>query len=336
MDPIVKRVRKIIITLTVTAVLVVSWLFLFSLDYSRSQVAWGVTFSDKYARELELDWQATYLALLDDLGASHLRLIAYWDEIEPTQDNFDFNNLDWQIDQAEQRNKSVVLVVGRRSPRWPECHDPAWIGNLAELAIQREQAAFIKEVVVRYKDRGVIKAWQVENEPLLTWFGECPKPDKTFLRYEVELTKSLDSRPVIVTDSGELGHWQSAGKLADTLGVTMYRIVWNKYFGFWDYFYVPPALYRAKAEVTKFFQKNLSDVIVTELQMEPWTFDRRMVDLTLEEQRRSFDRQRFINNINFVRQAGFGEVYLWGAEYWYWLKEQGNPEIWEEAKKLWN
>ena len=29
------------------------------------------------------------------------------------------------------------------------------------------------------------------------------------------------------------------------------------------------------------------------------------------------------------------EFYLWGAEWWYWMKEKQNkPEIWDEAKKL--
>jgi len=28
-------------------------------------------------------------------------------------------------------------------------------------------------------------------------------------------------------------------------------------------------------------------------------------------------------------------IYLWGSEWWYWLKEkQNDPKIWEEAKNL--
>jgi len=44
---------------------------------------------------------------------------------------------------------------------------------------------------------------------------------------------------------------------------------------------------------------------------------------------------RFRKNIEFARQTGLSEFYLWGSEWWYWMKEkQNNPDIWYEAKKL--
>ncbi len=115
----------------------------------------------------------------------------------------------------------------------------------------------------------------------------------------------------------------------------MYRIVWNKDLGFWDYWFVPPAFYHWKADLTKFFQKNLQQVIVTEMQMEPWSLDKHMVELTPEQRERTFDLKRFKNNLKYVRKTGFPEVYFWGVEYWYWLEKQGQPEIWQEAKRLW-
>ncbi|NUM25417.1 MAG: hypothetical protein HUU49_02200 [Candidatus Buchananbacteria bacterium] len=330
-----KIVKRLVIFLTVAAILAIGWLFLFSLDFGQQEVNFGVTFSDKYASDLELNWQESYLAILDDLGVDKIRLIAYWDDIEAIQDQFDFSKLDWQLAEAERRDVEVILTVGRRAPRWPECHDPAWINDLAKLAVQQHQLEFVKETINRYRDRQVVKSWQIENEPLFSWFGKCPKPDKQFLRQEVDAVRALDSRDIIITDSGELNHWQTAAGLADKLGITLYRIVWNKYLGFWDYFFVPPAAYRFKADITGFLNGNLKGVLVTELQMEPWTLDKRMIELTEAQQARSFDLNRFKNNISYVRQAGFNEVYLWGVEYWYWAKQQGRPEIWNEAKKLW-
>lgn len=332
-----RRSKKPFIFFLVIFIIAIFWLFLFVLDYSPEEgVVYGTTFSKKYALDLELDWRQTYLAILDDLKVSNLRLIAYWDEIEAVQDEFDFSELDWQIDQATERGVEVGLVFGRRTPRWPECHDPTWLANLAPLAAQGQQLEFIIAVVEHYKDNPTIKAWQVENEPLVAWFGECPKPSKKFLAQEVELVRSLDdSRPIILTDSGELGDWQRVSGLSDKLGITLYRVVWNKYLGFWDYFFIPPASYRLKADITKFFHKNIDEVIVTELQMEPWTLDKRMVELTLEEQQQSFDLQRFKDNVDYTKRAGFSEVYLWGAEYWYWLDQQGHSDIWDEAKNLW-
>ena len=46
----------------------------------------------------------------------------------------------------------------------------------------------ITETINRYKDNQAIKAWQVENEPFLKGFGECPKLDKEFLDNAEEFT----------------------------------------------------------------------------------------------------------------------------------------------------
>ena len=327
--------KKLLVVLIILFLLVDTWLSLFLLDFKKPAVSLGVTFSQKYAQELKLDWRQAYLAILDDLKVDHLRLIAYWDQIEAKLDELDFSDLDWQISEAAKRNVNVVLVVGRRLPRWPECHDPGWLAKLAPLAVQQQQLEFVQAVVERYKDNPAIKKWQIENEPLFGIFGHCPLPDKKFLIQEIELVKSLDSRPIVVTDSGELSHWQGVAGLADILGITMYRLVWNPQMGFWDYWFVPAAFYHYKASLTQFFHQNLKGVMVTELQMEPWTFNRPMVELTLAEQEQSFDLKRFKDNVGYVEKTGFAEVYLWGAEYWYWLKAKGYPEIWEEAKGLW-
>lgn len=337
MELIPRKSKKLLWFLVFLLIVASAAVFLFSRDFTvEAKPAYGVTFSNKYAIELELDWKEMYLAMLDDLKVDNVRLVAYWDQIEPELDQFDYSDLDWQIEEAQKRGINVVMSVGRRMPRWPECHDPSWLGDLSQLAKEQQVMEFVQETVDRYKGYDVIKYWQVENEPLFAWFGHCPKPSKKFLAQEVDLVRSIDPRPIIVTDSGELNHWQGAGGLADVLGITLYRIVWNKYLGFWDYFFVPPAAYKYKADLTKYLQPNLDKVIVTELQMEPWTLDRKMVELTLEEQEESFDINRFRDNLVYAREAGFDEIYFWGVEYWYYLKEIGHPEIWEEAKMLWN
>ena len=41
------------------------------------------------------------------------------------------------------------------------------------------------------------------------------------------------------------------------------------------------------------------------------------------------------DNIEFAKKTGMKEIYVWGVEWWYWMKEKQNqPEIWSEAKKL--
>ncbi|OGY51822.1 MAG: hypothetical protein A3J59_01900 [Candidatus Buchananbacteria bacterium RIFCSPHIGHO2_02_FULL_56_16] len=311
--------------------------FIFITDFSGGkEPVWGVTFSRSYALDLQLDWRQAYLAMLDELKISHLRLSAYWDELEPEKDEYNFSDLDWQLEQAEARGVSVILAVGRRLPRWPECHDPAWLKHYSSEEANAELLALLELTIKRYQDRPSIIAWQVENEPLFAWFGFCPPPDKAFFATEVALVRQLDpQRPVMVTDTGELSSWLEVSAFGDVVGTTLYRVVWNKWFGFWDYWFVPPAWYRWKADLTQAVHPNVKTVMISELQMEPWTFSKKMVELSRAEQERSFDLWRFRDNIAYVRRTGFPSVYLWGVEYWYWLHQQGDDVFWNEAKGLW-
>ena len=59
--------------------------------------------------------------------------------------------------------------------------------------------------------------------------------------------------------------------------------------------------------------------------------------LPLEKHWETMNLDQFKKNINFAKKTGFDEFYLWGAEWWYWLKVKHNmPEIWQEAKSLFN
>ena len=222
-----------------------------------------------------------------------------------------------------------------KTGRWPECHLPEWAKPLSKEEQQEELLNYIKEVVLRYKNQKSIIYWQVENEPLFR-FGECPWYDKDFLKKEVALVKSLDSaRQVIVSDSGELSTWIDAAGVGDILGITIYRKVWTHImadYGFYWTSIFPPVSYWRKAEiVNKFFNKR---VIGVELQTEPWTY-LGLNNTSLQEQEKTMDLNQFKKNIEFAKKTGLDEFYLWGTEWWYWLKEKHDkPEIWQEAKKL--
>lgn len=331
-----KVFKKTIISLIILFAVFLILAILF-LDFSKDDVAWGVTFSSQYAEEeLGLDWQETYLAILDDLQVDRIRLSAYWNQIESIKGSYDFSRLDWQVEQATNRDLKIVLAVGRKLPRWPECHDPGWISNISQQDIQARQLDFISETVNRYRQNGNIIIWQVENEPFLKMFGECPPLDEDFLTKEVELVKSLDYRPVMVTDSGELNSWLNAGSVGgEILGTTLYRVVYNKWFGYVRWF-LPPSFYYFKSLLVKWFTPT-SRVLVAELQAEAWHIEgKTLPEMEIESQFESLSPDQFRANISFARRAGFDEVYLWGAEWWYWLKSVANEEeIWNEAKMLW-
>lgn len=294
----------------------------------------GVTFSKFRAEELRMDWQRTYIAILDDLGVRKIRLSAYWTDFEPERDEVSFFNLDWQIAEADRRNAEILLVVGQRLPRWPECHIPDWAWDLPEEERQRELLEIIEQIVIRYRDNPVIKYWQVENEPFLLGFGICPPFNKKFLDEEIALVKSLDQRPIIVTDSGELSIWLQAARRANIFGTTMYRIIWSDRLPGTGYLHYPfpPSFFHAKANLIKYFA-GTKDIIVTELQAEPWG-PKMAYEMPISERDKSLSIEQFEDNIRYAREVGFREAYLWGVEWWLWERDNGRLEFWEYAKAL--
>lgn len=293
------------------------------------EAIWGVTWSKTYAESFGLDARSAYLAVLDELGVKNIRLPVYWNDVEPSPKVFRYQEYDWMLKEAEKREVKIILAIGRKLPRWPECHTPLWAEKLKIEEQELKLLGSLQATVKHFRASPAIVYWQVENEALFP-FGLCPKPSPELLKKEVDIVHSLDSRPVVITDSGELSTWNRAADIGDILGVSMYRVAWNNFFGYF-YFPIPPSYYRRKAEaVTKYASK----IIVTELQAEPWG-RLPLTELPLKEQYQSMNLVRFRSNINFARKTGLPEIYLWGVEWWYWLKEKhGNAVFWEEAKKL--
>ena len=310
-------------------------------------IKWGVVFAQRHSEDLGLDWKENYSALFDDLGVKNLRIVTYWNLIEQERGRYDFEDLDWQIKEADKKGASIILTIGMKTGRWPECHIPDWANNLSREEQQESILRLIEKIVLRYRAESSIWSWQVENEPFFA-FGECPWRDKKFLKKEIDLVKILDqqagpsfpeknlggqARPVIISDAGELSLWLQAAKFGDILGTTMYRKIWspqlNSYFYYWPF---SSTFYWRKTQIIKkFFNKK---VICVELQAEPWG-PKLLYDLPLEEQEKTMNLERFKNNIEFAKKTGLDEFYLWGSEWWFWLKEKQNkPEIWLEARKL--
>ncbi len=312
----------------------VIWALMFKLDFSKpnEEITYGVTFSKQHAEFLQLNWQDNLIAALDDLEIRHFRIPAYWSEIEPVDDQFDFSALDWQIEQIGKRGGTVILAVGQRTPRWPECHIPSWAENLDTGAQQQKILQMLPVVISRYEDNPTIIRWQVENEPLLGLFGECPRPDEDFLQKEIALVRRMDStKPIMSTASGELGDWDGTGEHVDILGVSLYRTIWKPLLGYFDY-PLPAAFYTLRAKAT---MRTVPKIVLSEMQAEPW-LPGAPPDIPFDEQYRSMNSEVFEDTLAYSRAAGFDEIYLWGLEWWYWLKTSHNkPAMWETARTLW-
>lgn len=299
-------------------------------------INWGVTFSPRQTDFLGLDaWQA-YAAILDDLGAKNLRLQAPWNEVEKQEGVYDFSSVDWMITEAKKRETKVILALGRKLFRWPECHDPAWAFALDKKEFESRVLRLLQVEIEHFKQYDNIIAWQVENEALLP-FGGCqdPKPNWKLFKKEVALVRFLDRRPVIATESGELSGWLKIAGAVDWLGVSLYRVTNNPFLGK-IYYPFRPGFYQKKAALTLAINKNLQKVFISELQLEPWG-EKPLSQMSLPEQFERMSLGRTRSSLDFARSTGLPDIYIWGAEWWYWLKErQGDSRFWELGKQVFN
>ena len=265
------------------------------------EVKIGVSFSPQQAQKLGLDWQETYLSLLTNLKVRNIRLNSYWREIETTDNEYYFENLDFLVEKAAENGAQVMLVVGLKQPGWPECFTPDWAKLLKLKDRQKQALEFIEVVVERYKGKPTIEKWQVENEPLFNYGADCDPKDLEFLQAEVQLVRSLDpTREIVVTDSGELGFWKNAMSTSTIFGTTLYRKVHNPIFGIfiWP---LPAGFYSLKSDlVREFFAPVNQKTIISELQAEPW-FSKPLIDTKVAEQSQMFSLKDFQNNVNLAK-----------------------------------
>lgn len=321
-------------TIGIVLITVACYLFIPTRAPSGATVEYGMTFSRPYAEnDLGLDADAVLHAALEELNIRRFRIGAYWKYIEPAPGVWDFKALDKDIKTIGDKEGSIVLAIGQKAPRWPECWQPDWWKRLAPSEQDETTLAMLKTVVERYRGNKAIIGWQIENEPQFE-YGDCGRTDPKLHEQEIALVRSLDpSRPITTTDSGELSLWTAFGKSVDRLGVSVYRVVRNPTFGTWRYFFLPPSFYRHKADLVSIF--GVRSIYVSEFQMEPWS-NKPLLDTGIDDQLKTFDLAQMKANISYASKMGLSPVDFWGVEWWYWMKStQNHPEFWEEAKGIW-
>jgi len=292
---------------------------------------YGVSFSAKRAEEFGLDPHANLTALLSDMGIKNYRLMSYWDEIEGTRGTFDFSELDWEINEVAKYGGTVSLAIGLRQPRWPECHEPSWAYNLAGDAWKQALYAFMEVVVKRYEKNGTIINWQLENEAYNTWFGTCDAPDDQRIKEEFSLVRSWSDKPIWMSLSDQHGYPINQ-PVPDEYGYSVYRWVWNTKFppyGTYLIYPTPVWYHRLRASIIKAYTGK--DIFIHELQLEPWG-PKDTKFLSVEEQNKSMSLQQIHDSISFAREIGAKDIYVWGGEWWYWRKVNGDPSVWNTVK----
>ncbi|HSW37069.1 MAG TPA: beta-galactosidase [Candidatus Saccharimonadales bacterium] len=299
----------------------------------------GVSFIPDYAQYLGLEPQTTMDALLH-IGVRHLRLVSYWSDMEASPGQYDFSQLDWQFQKAEATGAKVSLSIGLRQPRWPECHAPTWV-DLSQSASkwQPQLENFMTAVIKRYQASPSLESYQLENEYFLKqygFFGACTNFSRDRLISEYNLVKKLDSRhPLIIARSNnDLGIPLGDPK-PDLYGVSIYKRVWDESLHTHRYLEYPfPAWYYSfLAGVQKIHDGR--EMIVHEMQAEAWPPRGQPIPETpLAEQNKSINAKRLKDRFKYARATGMRQVYMWGAEYWYYrMQILHDPSLWQAAQQ---
>lgn len=295
---------------------------------------YGTTFVPNYATALGLEPESTLDAILGDLDIDRIRLVSYWKDIESTQGTYDFSGLDWQFALAEKYGAKVSLAVGLRQPRWPECHEPTWALEMEKKDWQPRLYAYMTAVIERYKSHPSLMEYQLENEFFMEVFGECRDFDRSRLVEEYKLVKRLDpARPVIVSRSNNWVGLPVGQPRPDMFGISVYKRVWDKTVTKRYFEYPLPAwFYGMLAGGGELVTGK--KMFIHELQAEPWTpNDLFITETSVDEQFKSFNADRFKDRIEYAKATGMRTIDLWGAEWWYWLKQKhGDMSVWNVAK----
>ncbi len=295
----------------------------------------GATFIQNYAEYLEVDPRETLDAMINDLGIERFRLVSYWKDHEPQPDQYDFSKLDWQFDMIEEAGGEISLTLGLRQPRWPECHGPDWAMEKPIEEWSQDLNEFMGVVIDRYKNRDVLKEYQLENEYFLSVFGDCPDHSRERLVSEYNYVKEKDpTRPLLVSRSNNATpSWPIGEPRADVVGASIYKRVYDKTVTrrYFEYPY-PAWFYAFLAGATEITTGR--NTVIHELQTEAWLPEGlSMKTAPLEELYNTFGPEDVAPRIKYGVDTGIRQIDVWGVEWWYSLKENRNaPEIWNNAK----
>ena len=319
----------------------------------------GVSFSQRRAWSLHMDSHQAFTDLLD-MHFKVVRLSVYWDEVAESG----YQETDWQMRQAAAAGQPVVLTVGMKGLSWPEFYIPPQyvpaIGDGEDVgqdqALRAGVLNFITTTVNRYRAYSNLVAWQVENEPFNRagphrwWIG------RDLLLTESALVRSLDPRPQIVNVFGHFNmqldqaasrNGMTIGSLlgfdsdsaerdslstlhtGDVLGFDVYTKIGYKFLGRSQ---VATANDDWDDHVAKW--RDIADsqgkhAWVTEMQAEPWEADQST--LANPQSFAPADLERMFHDL---KESGQQTVLLWGAEYWLWRAQNGDPSWLDAVRQI--
>jgi hypothetical protein len=322
----------------------------------------GISFRPPQVEALGLDLRTTMRMLLKH-PFQIIRLGAYWNRVVPAPGRFEPDEIDYQVDAAEQAGKQIILCVGAlKTFSYPEFFVPAHhlrqplregalIEPLSHPALLAAATEFVARIVERYRGRTAIVAWQVEHEAVDPLGMEHSwRLATAFVEKEVEAVRDADpTRPIVMNGflptslPVRLQQWWRtrdqgdslavAQRLADVVGIDYYPRHALVNFGAMTLYLDGSRSPWHQRRRKKLFAQARTDgrrVMISEGQAEPWetvTTPPNPHDMAMY----SCLPERVIENYNqcmrWSRRAAFPlDAYLfWGAEYWALREQSGDP-----------
>lgn len=310
---------------------------------------WGTNFSCKRAQFFGEDCHAALTAVLDDLGARRFRLSVYWSDVEQQPGVYDWSSIDWQLDALQARGARAVVSIGMKAQRFPEFWLPTWVRLAANVPRDGfpEDHAPVQEYLFPYLDAATrhlsahpaVEALQVENEPFV-YSGGAWRIRREFLAREIATVRAADAgaHPIVVSHSSWLRRdrtWLWILDHADTLSQSVY-VKWQRG-PRWLYIFryrigpFTPNLPGQAREATR----RGKELWITELQAEP--YEKPSVDVrhVPTYAARSFSPRWLHDNVRLARRSGATRVYVWGVEWWLYLRDRrGDARLWDAGRGL--
>lgn len=307
----------------------------------------GTSFSHRYLKWLGVNPQKA-IKDFQKLGLKWIRLGCYWDEIEKEPGIFSFKELDPLVKFCENNKINIVLTVGMKAPRWPEYYLPTYLlsqlelGRLSSIKLDNKillesTLNFLEKSVNHFKVSKAVKVWQVENEPLdpsgEKWWRITPE----FLETEVNLVRRLDpTRKIMINvwgnETEKTKTYLRALRLADIVGLDIYlRHAAVSPLAKLGIYLGPTTDQKGFVEIGQQIKVLGKDFWLAELQMEPWEPGELN---TKKDNPPSFLPGHFLENLNYSRILNPAVNMLWGFEFWYWRKLNGDERYWNEAGKI--
>jgi hypothetical protein len=336
----------------------------------RNDTLLGISFRPLQATAFGLDTRAALRALLD-YPYQLIRLGAYWNQIESEPGIFRPEELDWQIEAAEQAGKQIILCVGPlKTFGYPEFFAPAHhlrqpfaehsrIKPAAYPQLVEAAAAFITRVVERYQHHKSIIAWQLEHEAVDPLGVEHSwRLDSALVEIESQILRKADpTRPLMMngflptTLLLRLSQWWRtrdqgdslavAQRLADMVGIDYYpRYALVTLGGRTLYLDGSQNHWQREKrnDLLAWANSHGKKLMIAEGQAEPWETVTKPPN-PASQAMYSCPPEQIIHNYNAcLRDSGQPTslyAYLfWGAEYWLLRQKSGDASYLNAFKRI--